>query len=877
MQQLTAMQQCTRFLIAALCALPLLAAGKAGADEAMRLPDYAAPLAYHLDIKVDPDKATHSGEVAIDLEVLRATSRLRLNATHIAVQSALLVMDGRSYAAHTRIVGDDQIELSFKRSLPPGAGVLKLRFSGQVSDKEVSGLFRQQEGGDWYAFTQFEATGARRAFPNFDEPGWKVPWTLALTVPSKLMAVANTPIARETVIDQHWKRVEFQTSKPLPSYLLAFGVGPFDVLDGGMAGKTPLRFITPRGRAQEARYAASMTPAILAKLEAYFGMPYPYEKLDMLVLPLTVGFGAMENAGLITYASGLILAKPEDETGQFKRNFVAVAAHEMAHQWFGNYVTMAWWDDLWLNESFASWMGDKITDEVMPAWHWGSAVQSARAYAMHTDRLLSTRRIHQSVNNKFDLGGAFDSITYSKGQAVLAMFETWLGPERFRDGVRRYMAKYAWSNATGNEFIKSMAGGDMALVAAFQSFTEQPGIPRLAVEVLCDQRPRLRLSQSRFLPKGSAAAPAGLWRIPVSVRTPAGWAQLLLKDAQAELPLPGDSCPAWVQANAEGAGYYRAVYVPGQLLKLMQGNDLSVNEILAGLDDAQALTESGDLPVADALQLAERYASHPQQEVVQAVQDILEKVKVLVSPAQRDAYAALWQRCFGARARGLGLTIKAADTDDDRLLRTGVHFQSGIVEQVADFGADASLRAEAKRLVMAWLKDHSLADAALRRALLRIAAIDGDKALFDALVGAARSTGNRMQRGDIYAALGNFRDPGLAEAARQLLLNKDHDIRESLRILRIQNSSDDLRAGSLRFVMAHFAALAARMPEHLPGDLPVYFNGACSEAAAQQMAQFFTPLMRRYEGGPSNLTQTLEAIRLCNIYRSAQPLAGFLQ
>lgn len=871
------MQQLIRILIAAVCALPLLAASKAGGDDAMRLPDYAVPLAYHLAIKVDPERATHTGEVAIDVDVLRATSRLRLNATHIAVQSAVLRVDGHSYPARTRVMNDEQVELRFGRTLPVGAGVLTLRFRGVVSDKEVSGLFRQREGGDWYAFTQFEATGARRAFPGFDEPGWKVPWTLALTVPKNLMAVANTPIARETDIDRHWKRVEFQTSQPMPSYLLAFGVGPFDVLDGGMVGKTPVRFITPRGRAQEARYAASMTPAILGKLEAYFGMAYPYEKLDMLALPLTVGFGAMENAGLITYASGLILARPEDETGQFKRNYVATAAHEMAHQWFGNYVTMAWWDDLWLNESFASWMGDKITDEVMPAWHWQSAVQSARASAMYTDRLLSTRRIHQPVNNKYDLGGAFDSITYSKGQVVLAMFETWLGQERFRDGVRSYIHKYAWANATGNEFIKSMAGGDNDLIAAFQNFTDMPGIPRLTVELLCDQRPRLRLSQSRFLPKGSAAAPAGLWRIPVSVRTPTGWAQLLLKEAQAELPLPGDSCPAWVQANAEGAGYYRVVYAPGQLLKLMKSNDLSVNEILAGLDDAQALTESGDLPVADALQIAERYANHPQQEVVQAVQDILERVKVLVGPAQRDAYAALWQRSFGARARSLGLTIKATDTSDDRLLRAGVHFQSGIVEQVADFGADASLRAEAKRLVAAWLKDHSLIDAAVRRALLRIAAIDGDKALFDALVGTARITNNRVARGDIYTALGNFRDPTLAEAARQLLLSKDHDIRETLRILRIQNSNDDLRDGALRFVTQHFAALAARMPENLPGELPEYFNGACSDAAAQQLAQFFTPLMHRYEGGPTTLAQTLEAVRLCAVYKSGNSFNDMLK
>jgi alanyl aminopeptidase len=837
----------------------------------MRLSGDVVPLGYTLDLTVDPDQARHAGTVSIEVDLRRPTRLLRLHATGLLVRSSVLHLNGRLLRGTARQRNEDLLELQFSEPVPAGRAKLVLQFTGRIDDKDSAGLFRQKEGGEWYAFTQFEATYARRAFPSFDEPGWKVPWTLSLTVPESLVAVANTAVASERRLGDGTKRVQFETTQALPSYLLAFGVGPFDILDGGKVGNTAIRFVTPRGRAQEARYAASQTPAIVDKLEAYFGMPYPYGKLDMMALPITLGFGAMENPGLVTFASALILAKPAEETARFKRTFVEIQAHELAHQWFGNYVTMAWWDDLWLNESFASWMGDKITAQVAPQWRYETAVQEARAKAMRTDRLLSTRRIHQPVHDNQSLGSAFDGITYSKGQVTLAMFETWMGEERFREGVRRYMRRHAWGSATGDEFLAALTDGNTELRDAFKTFTEQPGIPKLAVSLVCDGAPRVRVTQSRFLPKGSAAVAASTWRVPVTLRTPGGTRQLLLREQSGEVLLPDAQCPDWVEANVAGAGYYRPVYAAGQLAKLLGRADADVRELLANLDDAQALTESGDLAVSEALSLALQAASHPRREVLEAALDVIGGVERLLEPEERRAYATVWQRAYGPQARRLGLLEVTGEPEDDRLNR------HRWVAHVADSGQDQVLRKQALGLTQAWLKDRSTLDAASRGLVLRVAALAGDRTLFDALEQAALANPDRRERADIYAALGNFRGPALRQAARALWLAPQHDIREVMAQLR--HGGDAAHDGLLGFVTTHFRALAKRLPKDAPGDFPNFFGGMCTADGANQVERFFSPIIKRYDGGESNLRRSLENIRLCAVYRQTQQasLSGYLR
>lgn len=848
-------------------------------DLPLRLPHTVAPTAYDLSLTVDPNQERHQGTVAIGVTITEPGRMIRLHAAEITVASAHLELGGKRYPARARVRNSDVMDLEFDSPYPTGRGTLRIAFSGRLEDKDSQGLFRQQEGGEWYAFTQFESISARRAFPGFDEPGWKVPWKLSLTIPKGMTAVASAPMAREVALpDGRHKRVEFQTTKPLPSYLLAFGVGPFDIFDGGKVGATPVRFITPRGRAREATFAASMTPEILRRLEDYFGMPYPYEKLDVMALPMTLSFGAMENPGLVTFSSLRLLAKPGEESTVFKRYFVSTQAHELAHMWFGDLVTMAWWDDLWLNESFASWMADKITGQMDPQFRGESGTQEARAWAMQTDRLLSTSQIYQPVTGSFSqgdpLGGQVAAIVYGKGQATLAMFETWLGPQRFQAGVRRYMAQYAWGNATGEDFVAALAQeGDAELAAAFKTFTHQPGIPRITVALDCSSRPVLKLTQSRFLPLGSAAADSPLWAVPVTVRTPAGTAQLLLKTRNGELPLPDANCPAWVQANAGGSGYYRAVYARGTMQQLMERAPLTESELLANLNDAQAMTESGDMGVAEALALATRMAGHAQREVADAALGLIAHMEPQLEPGDRPAYAALWQKAFGQQAHALGLLDRATDSPDQRLLR------ANWVGRFAELGQDASLQATARNLAWTWLKDRSGLPANNRAQVLRVAALGGDRALFDALLAAVRNNPDRRERADIYGALGAFRDPTLAQAARELWLSPAHDVREVMTAVRTRGRVEVVQEPLFSFLGEHFNALAHKLPNEMVARFPQMFAGACSSNQAERMERLFKPHLGEVDGMAKALEQSLEGVRLCASYRQAQraSLEGFLK
>lgn len=842
----------------------------------MRLEGGARPLSYDLELRIDPDRAQHSGTVAIELQLDQPLQSLRLHARELRVEAARAQPEkGAAVAARVERADADSIRLHFARALPAGRARLSLRFRGELSDKRVFGLFRQREGGAWYAYSQFEDVGARRAFPLFDEPGYKQPWRLALTVPQGQQAFANMPVQSERPAGRGWKRLQFKESPPMPGYLLALAVGPFDVREGAPAGRTALRYLAPKGRAAEAAYAAEVTPATIAALQDYFGMPYPFAKLDSAAIPLTDWFGAMENPGLITYASRLLLAPPGEESRRFQRSYLAVAAHELAHQWFGNYVTMAWWDDLWLNESFASWMGDKIVAQLRPEWRWESKSQEARRDAMHGDRLPSARRVHQPVEQPEDLGTAFDEITYSKGQSVLTMFEAWLGPERMRSGVRRYMARHAWGNASSADFLAALAAeGDVQLPAAFASFIDQPGIPQLHFALSCEGKPRLTITQHRYQPLGATAVAAQRWLVPVLLRTPGGESRALLAGDQVSVELPDAQCPAWLQPNVGGHGYYRSQLDAALLQRFVREGRPSVNELLALLDDQLALAQSGDVSLADALALLGRLAADERREPVEAAAKALAELQPLTSAAQRPAYARLWQQLFGKLGHRLSWQPRVGESEDQALLR------EALLPLLAEQGEDVALRAQARGITARWLavagrdgQAHAeLMAPGLRQALLRSAAFDGDATLFEGFLALARRTPERRLREDLMEALAAFNTPTLAERARALSLDAQIDIRELLpHVLEQQSRQPALAEAVLDFVVRNDVALRRRSAEQAAASWPRWLaEGGCSLARAEALQRHFAAQSVRHESGPGQLAKAGERLRLCAAYREAQ-------
>ena len=446
------------------------------------------PSSYQADLTLDPTKDDFSGTIVMQLEIAKATQTIWLNQEKIVVKEALLTAGGKTVKESVLPGGDGYLGFHFDAPVRAGRATLKIDYTGTVVTKNSSGIFRQQDNGNWYIFTQFEATDARAAFPCFDEPSYKTPWQLTLHIPSGDTAVSNTGIANEDATAAG-KTVTFRQTKPLPSYLVAFAVGPFEYVDAGKAGKNqvPVRIVVPKGHAAEAKYAASVTAEIINKHEQYFGYPYPYDKADQVAIPDTAGFGAMENPGMVTYAQNLILAKPEADTIRRQRGYVSVAAHELAHQWFGDLVTTQWWNDIWLNEAFATWKEQKLLDEWKPEWKTNVADVAEKIFAEGEDSLVSARKVRQPIEAKDDINNAFDGITYQKGAAVIGMFESWMGPKDFQKGVQSYMKQYAFRATTAGDFLDSLSSaGKKDITRAFSTFLNQAGVPVVSVALQCD-------------------------------------------------------------------------------------------------------------------------------------------------------------------------------------------------------------------------------------------------------------------------------------------------------------------------------------------------------------------------------------------------------
>ena len=851
------------------------AATEPSAPPKLRLPAGVGPVRYAAELWVDPAKETFEGKIEIQISLKEETGTVWLNAKELDVRAAAArpAAGGEAIPGSAALAGSDFVGLTFQRNLSPGLWTLILDYSGRVESKDTEGIFRQKEGADWYAFTQFEAIYARRAFPCFDEPSFKTPWQLTIHAPKGAIAVSNTPVTAERSDGDGARVFVFAATKPLPSYLVAFGVGPFDVVNAGTAGrnKVPVRMIVPKGRAADARWAAATTGPILEELETYFGIPYPYEKLDHLVIPQTVGFGAMENAGLVTYASSLLLAKPADETIRFRRAYASVCAHETAHQWFGDYVTTAWWNDIWLNEAFATWMGSKTVDRWKPEWSWAVGRSASRTAVMDQDSLVTARRIRQPIAGNDDIANAFDGITYQKGAAVIEMFEKYVGEEGFRKGVQQYLAAHAWGNATADDFVASIAEATKtpAIVSAFRSFLDQPGVPLVTAEPDCASgAPRLLLWQKRFLPAGSTGSPHETWQVPVCARAgDPGAASVctLLSATSGTLALPGP-CPARVLANAR-SGYYRVLYTGTSLRKLLAdgGKHLTASERVATLSDLAALAQSGDVPMAAALALAPAFANDPDRPVVESVVRIASVPRDLLVPDDmRPRYRRFVSDVFGVRARALGWKPRPGEDEETQLLR------ESLLGFVANEGDEPALVAEATRLARAWLADRKAVDPQLASVVLDVAARHGDMELFQAYLAEARKSADRRERARLLGALGLFRDPAVVPVALSLTLSSEFDARETVAILREEAMSRETRPVAWAFLKTNFDALAARLPRESPARFPSLASGFSDAASREDVEAFFKDRAPKYMGGPRVLAQTLEQIQLRSALKAAQ-------
>jgi cytosol alanyl aminopeptidase len=876
-----------REVIAALAALAFLAGMPAPAHAqapaegkpmppALRIPDGARPTRYQVTLTVVPGDAKAQGEIAIDIELDRPHPVLWLNADALSVSRAT------TSAAGTRVAilsGLEQfVGLAFEPALAAGKHRLTLAFEAEQSRDSMRGIFALQDGGAWYVMTQFEATSARRAYPCFDEPGFKVPWQLTLRVPRALTALSNTPIVSETDTADGMKLVRFAETRPLSSYLVAFAIGPWEIVDLGRFGikPTPLRIVVPRGRAADTAFAARAYPQLFDRMERWFGIPHPYEKLDQIAIPLTVGF-AMENVGLITYGAPILLAKPNAASPKFRRDAASIGAHEMSHQWFGNLVTAAWWDDIWLNEAFATWFAEKMVDQWQPDYEHGAGRIEARARAIDEDALSSARKIREPILSRGDIFNAFDSITYQKGATVIGMFEGWIGEEPFRRGVRRYLESRRDGNATVDDFLGALSTGSGRPVGpAFSTFLNQNGAPQIEVKLQCAAgRAALELSQHRLQPLGAASGGDQRWQIPVCARYGKGTAAkqscTLLTERSATLDLDG-ACPAFVFANAGGRGYYVADYRDDLLPRLAANRSaLTPPEYASLLYDLRALVRAGSVSGAEALEWVRPAFASRERHVVRAAIELAQFVRdTFVDEASRARFSAFVRQVAAGRVRALGFVPRRNEGDDDQLLRRAL----------IGFAApeDPKLVAEARRLALAWIGNRHAIDPGLVDTVLIVAARNGDAALFDAMLAEARTTADRLDRRHLIVALFSFTDAALARRGQALLLDTGFDIRELTNAMRDAHYANPPRRATHDFIAANFDAFAGRVSRDTPGGWPTYAERLCTEKDRADVEAFWRDRIAKYAGGERDLAQALESIELCARLRTEQQksVAAFL-
>ncbi|MDQ3266855.1 MAG: ERAP1-like C-terminal domain-containing protein [Myxococcota bacterium] len=846
-----------------------------------RLPAGVRPIRYQAELTVVPTAETFQGVIEIELELQAPQQLLWLNASQLEITAADIKVKDQVIPARVVSSNEDFIGLQLNAPVGPGRATFRARYTGKQSDREVQGAFRQQEGGDWFVFTHFEPFHAREVFPCFDEPQFKVPWELTLQVRRGDLAVANGPQEAETPGPDGMKRVKFKPVT-LPSYLVAFAVGPFETLDTPPLGvsKRPGRILFAKGKSAQARYAAQATAELLSQLESYFGMAYPYQKLDTVAVPLFGG--AMENAGLITYSQGLLLAPPDQDSSLRQRSFASVQAHELAHMWFGDLVTMKWWDDTWLKESFSDWMAAKVLASWKPEWRSEVGQVSLRSQAMHSDSLVAARAIHPEIQNKEDILGAFDfGITYLKGDAVLTMLEAWVGPEQYRAGIRDYLKRYAWKNADAQDYFAALSrAAGLDVTPVFSSFIDQPGVPLITARLECQGGPRVLLSQRRYFPLGSRGGEAAQqWKVPVCVRFGVGKESArqctLLEGAEGVLPLTGiKGCPDWIYPNENQAGYYRSRLPAEQVKAVLDAGVLSPSEQVGLVGDLFALMRSGDMAAAEVLQLVPRLANSDSRHVVVAAAEVLAAVeRELVPEEQRAHFQRFVNKTFGPRARKLGLTPRKKEDEEQRLLRPA------LIGLVADEGGDRKLQAEAVAQARRWLTQRGAVSPDMVGTVLNTAGRNADPALYEQLLTAARTTPDRRERQLLLGALGVVEDPALSLRSLELIKSGQFDIREAYTLLWGATEHPATRQQAYDFVKANWALLMAQVPKQNQAYLAALPGGFCDLQHRDDAEAFFQPKMVTIPGGERALQKTLERMDLCVAAREKQSpsVAQFLR
>ena len=836
---------------------------------AQRLPEVARPENYKLTFTPNLETATFEGDETISVRVLKPTSEITLNAADIDIHEATITSGGTTQkVSGTCDKEKEEALLTVEKPLAPGAATIHITYAGKLND-EMRGLYLgKDDQGRKYAASQFEATDARRAFPSFDEPDYKATFDITAVAEKGLVAISNQKIVSDTPGPGDKHTVRFATTARMSSYLAALVVGNFEYIEGEADG-IPIRVYSTPGKKEMGKFALESAEHILSYYDKYFNIKYPYGKLDLIGLP-DFSAGAMENTGCITFREVILLIDEKQGSVDLKKTIASVIAHEMAHQWFGDLVTMKWWDDIWLNEGFATWMSSKPIEAWKPEWNFNLDDVSETAGTLNTDSLANTRPIHQAAETPAQITELFDGIAYGKAAAVLRMLESYLGEETFRAGVNAYLQQHQYANATADDFWDAQAKTSKRPVDRIMpTFVKQAGVPIINVKSQCTGgSTTVTLDQRRYYyDREKFEAPNDeLWQVPLCMRSSVGNGAAkceLLTKKQETFTLPG--CSSWVLANAGATGYYRVGYQPDAVRTLAKDAEskLSPAERIALQTDVWASVRVGREPVGDYLAFAQGLGSDRNRAVLEDVLGRLNFIgEYLVTDNDRYSYQNWLRQYLTPILKDVGWEPKLGESDEQRMLRARVFNALGYDAR------DPEVLAWARRIADKALDNPGSVDRELARSAFRLAALTGDQTFYDKLLTGLKSAKSPEEYYMSLFTLPQFGDPKLLQRTLDYAISPDVRSQDALGLISSVMSNPAGEKLAWDFVLARWDAVQKAGGVFASAEVVRATDSFCDAHMRDQVVDFFAA--HKIEAAERTYRQSIERINNCIDLRSQQ-------
>jgi aminopeptidase N/puromycin-sensitive aminopeptidase len=799
---------------------------------AQRLPTTVVPTHYTLKLAPDLKTATFSGEETIDVEISQPTNSITLNAIEINFLSVTIVSNGTQQTGIASLdAGKQQATFTFPNTVPAGNATIKIRYTGILND-ELRGFYLSRTARRNYAVTQFEATDARRAFPCFDEPAFKATYDISLVIDAADTAISNTAIVADTPgpgANKH--TLVFGTTPKMSTYLVAFLVGDFQCT-GGRQDNVDLRVCATPDKVGETPFALAIAKFALHYYDDYFGIHYPLKKLDFIGIP-DFEAGAMENFGAITFRETDLLVNPRTAPISAQQNAALDVTHEMAHQWFGDLVTMQWWDNIWLNEGFATWMENKPVAAMHPEWNIPEVVAADEQDTLNIDAQPTTRAIRAKADTPDEIGEMFDGIAYGKASDVLLTVENYLGEETFRKGVHAYLSAHEYGNATAEDFWNAQtATSHKPVDKIMESLIVQPGEPIFTFGTPSDGK--VSIKQKRFFLSPSITPdPSQKWTLPICFKTAAAQDCELMTPETSSVTVPA---AALFFANADGKGYYRSAYAPAQYKDLASHAEsaLTPSERISLAGDEWAQVYANKATVGDYLNLVAGLKSDPSAAVFTNAAGKIGTIadKIASTKEERDELAVWVQRNFAPEYARLGAPAPG-DSPNARQLR------AQLLGLLVSHGNNTDLQAQARKLADQYLDDPASVDPTLGQAALGAAVENGDAALFDRLQKLYETSTDPAVQESALRLLVQFDNPALLERGLEYSVSKKVRNQDTAIQLAIGLQIPENRDATWSFIKTHWKQVQADLTTDLGARLVRYTGSFCFDEARNDVKTFF--------------------------------------